>query len=220
MRSFLATLTLVLHGLCFAGCSPTETRLEIQSFKNPEAAERFAERFDRCSFAVNAQNNWDIVFEIQPTLIRMPVPSTGSPTSTSRPASDRDTSADEVPMSQMIHVHVFWRPVPGTTYAESTQTNATIVYCVSTGRNSIAYKGAGFVYFTPSRDGLTIEGQIESSDLVPTDYVNEPVDLFGPCRIEGSFIARQQRGHVVAILQRLRKTIGPPGGSTAHTAPQ
>ena len=222
-----------------SGCRSAETRLEIVSLKNPAAQERLSEHFDRVSFAVNAQNNWDIVLEIPPTSLRVqpagptaataPADPAASPSpaldmrlraSPASPGLGREASVacqgpapaepDEVLMSQFICINVFWRPIPGRSFVESTQTNATIVYCLVTDRDVIAYQGAGFVSFTPSRDGQTIQGEIESSDLAPGHYVNRPVDVFGPCRIQGTFTAKLDRRHVVAVRQRLRKLIGPP----------
>ena len=116
-------------------------------------------------------------------------------------------------MSQLIHLNVFWRPKPGTTDVESSQTNATIRYCLIVGRDVIAYQGAGFVYFERSRDGATIEGRIESSDLGPAVRVNQPEDLFGLCRVRGTFRAHRDRKHVVSILKQLRRRLGPPQDS-------
>jgi hypothetical protein len=199
--------------VCASGCRSAETRLEIVSLKNPAAPERLSEHFDRVSFAVNAQNNWDIVLEIPPTPLRVQPAGPTAATAPADPAtspSPAPAEPAEVLMSQFICINVFWRPIPGRSFVESTQTNATIVYCLVTDRDVIAYQGAGFVSFTPSRDGQTIQGEIESSDLVPAHYVNRPVDVFGPCRIQGTFTAKRDRRHVVAVRQRLRKLIGPP----------
>lgn len=206
------TLLILLFGALASGCRPVETRFDILSFRNPLGPERFSEKFDPGAFAGNAHDNLDVVFDMPATLARMNVPKIGRPDPQSQPAED-PAPEEEVPVSQLIHLQVFWQPVPGTTFAESTQTNATIIYCLTMGRNTIAYRGAGFVYYTKSRDGSKIEGRIESSDLVPTDYMNEPVDLFGPCRLEGTFVAYENRRAVVDVIQRLRKSIGPPGAS-------
>ncbi|MBN2561969.1 MAG: hypothetical protein JXQ75_13675 [Phycisphaerae bacterium] len=200
---------------CASACRKTETRFDILSFKNPPGTECFSEQFDPGSFAVNAHNNWDIVFEIPATPLAVELPDDPT-TTTSAPATEAPghRNGDGIWMSQLIHINMFWRPVPGTTYAESSQTNATILYCLITGPSVIAYEGAGFVYFSRSRDGKTIVGRIESSDLVPTTYVNEPVDLFGPCRLQGAFKAHQDRKHVVSVLQQLRTRLPPPREST------
>lgn len=211
-RSWAAPLLIAALGSAATlGCRSTPTRFEILSFRRPQAPERLSERFDPGSFAVNARGNWDIVFEIPPTLIVLGDPEIAARGETTEGAAapSPPTADREVWMSQIILVNVFWRPRPGKTHAESTQTDATILYNLMTGGEVIAYEGAGFVYFKQSRDGMTIKGRIESSDLTPQRHVNRPDDLFGPCRIRGTFTARKDRKHVVSILKKLRRRLGP-----------
>ena len=210
--------------LLAGGCRQIETRFDVLSFRNADQPEQFTERFEFGSFSVDAQNNWDIAFEIPASRVEVqrPLPVTSSPDSQPADESDRPMRTETTIMSQYIHIRVFWRPLPGTTYAESTQTDASIVYCLITGDSAISYEGAGFVYFTQSYDKQTITGQIESATLVPVRTVGEPVDLFGPCRLQGFFVAHQDRRRVVSILQRVRKTLGrpvvQPGGSVQPPA--
>jgi hypothetical protein len=215
VRALLVAALLIPAG----GCRQIETRFDVLSFHNPDQPEQFTERFQVGSFSVDAQNNWDIVFEIPASRIEVqrPLYSTSSPASQPADEASRPVKTETTPMSQYVHIQVFWRPLPGTTYAESSQTNASILYCLITGNDAISYEGAGFVYFTQSYDKQTITGQIESATLVPVRTVGEPVDLFGPCRLQGFFVAHQDRRRVVSILQRLRKNLGrpvvQPGGS-------
>jgi hypothetical protein len=202
------------------GCRSTPTQFEILSFRRPQAPEHLSERFDPGCFALNAHGNCDIVFEIPPTLIDLgdPEPEASDETTegaddTSPPPADR-----EVWMSQTIHINVFWHPRPGKTHAESTQTDATILYSLMTGRDVITYEGAGFVYFKRSRDGMTIKGRIESSDLTPQRRVNWPHDVFGPCRIRGTFTARKDRRQVVSIMKKLRRRLGSRASTSSGAA--
>jgi len=205
----LSLLILTLAVLC--GCREVETRFDVTSFKDPANPEQFTERFPPGAFAVDAHNNWDIVFVIPGTPIEVP-----QRAETDAAASQSADAADAVPrtrtvfMSQYVHMGVFWKPKPGTTYAESTQTNAAIMYCLVTGGNAISYEGAGFVYFTLSRDKKTITGRIESSTLVPSRTTKEPVDLFGSCRVEAWFVAREDRGRVVEVQQKIRRALIRP----------
>ena len=208
-------------GLCsllVAGCRNTETRFDIVSFHESGSPERMTERFERGSFSQDAHHNWTFVFEIAPVWLDE---NRGS-AAASQPGDDKPTRKRSIytdrdeRMSQMIQLKVFWKPRPGTTYAESSQTNVSIVYCLITGGDAITYEGAGFIYFTASRDGKRIEGRLESSTLYPVRYVGEPADLFGPCHLQGTFKAVEDRKHVVSVLQRIRKKLGPPtslGGS-------
>ncbi len=199
-----------IGALC--GCRQIETRFDVTSFKNPGNPEQFTERFPPGAFSVDVRHNWEIAFDIPNTTIKVLEPlEVDAAGAHSREGEAPAMRARTVSMSQYVHLRVFWKPKPGTTYAESTQTNAGILYCLVTGNNAISYEGAGFVYFTLSRDKQTITGRIESSTLVPVRTAKAPVDLFGPCRVEGWFIARQDRPRVVEIQQRVRRVLGGPG---------
>lgn len=211
--------TLAVFVVCSAGCRSLETRFDITAFGEPGKPEGFTEpRFEQGSFNVNARKNHVMVFEVPPEWISVEgeqaeVELTANETSG---AEDQDPLPDEVLMSQIIQVEVFWRPLPGTTYAESTQTNANILYCLIRGESAISYEGAGFVYFEPSRDGKVIAGKIESAVLFPTRFAGDPIDLFGPCHLNGSFTAKKNKYDVVAVQHRLRKRLGPPTTSDSN----
>lgn len=228
----LYTASSALLGLLIiltAGCRKPQTRFEILCFRNPQAPERIAEDFDPGFFSVNAQADWDIVFEIPPSYMEIEVGSDSDPLATSAPSEDgpvveddsvvKDTpvventpaapKTDQFWLAQLIHINVFWLPHPGKTHADSTQTNATIKYCLLVGGQVISYQGAGFVYFKQSRDGQTITGRIESATLTPNSSLDQGLDLFGPSRIQGTFTARRDRRQVVALLRRLHRTLAP-----------
>lgn len=194
------------------GCRQIETRFDVLSFKNQNNPEQYTEHFAAGSFSIDAQNNWDIVFEIPPSRVELvrATPPTSSPDSQPADAPAPPMKTETTMMSQFVHIRVFWRPLPGTTYAESSQTDASIVYCLITGDDAISYEGAGFVYFTQSYDKQTITGQVESATLVPVRMVGAPVDLFGPCRLQAYFVAHQDRRRVVSVLQQVRKSLGRP----------
>lgn len=196
-----------------AGCRQIETRFDVTSFRNPGRPEQFTERFPTGAFAVDSQNNWEIAFDISDVRIELPQPSDAEPASSQSAEADVAFKPRTVSMSQYVHIRVFWKPKPGTTYVESTQTDASILYCLVTGGNAISYEGAGFVYFNQARDKKTITGRIESSTLVPVRTAKEPIDLFGPCRVEGWFVARQDRGRIVEIQQTLRRLLGRSGAA-------
>ena len=192
MRSRFCLVWVGLIQLSAMGCAPKETRFEVVSFKDAARQDRYSEKFPSGSFAVNAHRDYTITFELEP-------PSRSDELAFSAPTDET---------SQVIRLEVFWKPRPGTTYAESSQTDANLSYCLISGRHAITYEGAGFVYFSRSYDGKTIHGKIESGTLVPVHFVGEPNDLFGPCHLRGSFIAREDRRKVVAAQHKLERHRG------------
>ena len=187
-----------------SGCSRPITQFEIHSFKNRAAPQRYSEVFDAGYFSVDSNKNHTFIFTVSPTYVEREV-ETPDDASESTP-----TPSEPVRMSQTLELKVFWRAIPGSTVAESTQTNANIVYCLTTGRDCITYEGAGFVSFTESRDGQTVTGMLESAALCPARFVNVPADLFGPCHISGTFVAGKDRAAVVSHQLALRRKLGPP----------
>ncbi len=194
------------------GCRKVETRFDIVSFLNAGRPEQFSERFGHGSFAVNGIGNYEIIFRLPPELVEVPSRTQAVEPVVSSPAGGEPAArpTEEVWMSQIIHVEVMWRPLPGTTHVEKSQTNATLCYCLAAGDNAISYEGAGFVYFRPSRDGKTIEGRIESSSLFPARWTGEPADLFGACHLTGTFKATECRRDVAAVERRVRRLLGAP----------
>jgi hypothetical protein len=200
------------------GCRKVETRFDIVSFLDAGRPERFSERFDHGSFAVNGIGNYEITFRLPPSLIEVPSQPPPAESAAPEPADDAPPlqPTEEVWMSQIMHVKVIWLPVPGTTHVEKSQTNATLCYCLLTGDDVISYEGAGFVYFRTSRDGKTIEGRIESSSLFPARWTGEPADLFGPCHLTGTFKATECRRDVAAVERKIRRLLGAPMKPDAH----
>jgi len=210
--SLRMVLPLAAIVLCFAACRPVDTKFQVVTFRNPNHPETLTERFDGGgSFTRNADGNYQIVFEIPPTLIHSQASDEAEP-------GEHPRNALPIWASQFIHIEVFWRPLPGTTYAESTQTNANILYCVVTGEDAISYEGAGFAYLDLSRDGKHLRGTLESSTLFPARMAKNPQDLFGPCRVTGTFEAVQDRRKVTRVQRTLRRRLGPPIAPDAHAS--
>lgn len=198
-----------LFHLSLIGCASRETRFHVVAFKNPDLEERYAQVFPAGAFAIDAGNRYDIVFERHDESL----PADDSPTrSRAQDSVQLDEAENEgaVELSQIVAITVFWRPKPGTTFAESTQTNADISYCLLRGDHVISYEGAGFVYFSMSRDGASISGSVESSTLIPTRSAGQPDDYFGPCHLNGEFRAQLDKRQVIAVNHRIRRILGPP----------
>jgi hypothetical protein len=148
-----------------------------------------AERFDEALCSTDSRGEWDIVLH-------------------SLHPAQRDPRQS---IEQILHLSLFWKPVPGTTYVESSQTNALMTYALLSGPTAISYEGAGFVYLTQDRSG-GISGRIESGTLSPTRRVGEPNDLLGTCKLTGEFKGRIDRSRVSELTSLLGQRLGPPRG--------
>ena len=99
--------------------------------------------------------------------------------------------------------------MPGRTFVESTQCNATLCYVIGTGPVAISYEGAGFVTFSLNGFKRTMTGKIESGQLSPLRRIGQAKDLLGQAQITGQFRAKQDKNRVLALLGELRREIGP-----------
>lgn len=176
------------------GCRPAGTRFEIVSLRNPSQPERYLETFERAFHCARGNANWVLVCEV--------------------PGRSPEHLGDHIPpeatgADQLLKVEIFWRARPGTTFAESSQTNANILYCLITPTGTITYEGAGFVAFNESSDGGRIVGRMESAALQPARIIGDAADLFGPCRMSGEFTAVNDRKAVHARLRELDRRLSP-----------
>jgi len=170
-----------------AGCARPVTELRIQSFGSGEGPVDLYERFDEAYYSRDARGSLDLV-------LRSIRPSRQDPSQIIR---------------QTLHVNAFWTPMPGRTFVESTQCNATLCYVIGTGPVAISYEGAGFVTFSLNGFKRTMTGKIESGQLSPLRRIGQAKDLLGQAQITGQFRAKQDKNRVLALLGELRREIGP-----------
>jgi hypothetical protein len=183
LRAALAVLLVI--GL--TGCSRETNQLRIKSFQSQGLPETLSETFDEAVFSHDAHGNLDLVF-------RSIRPSRQDPSQTIR---------------QVVHFRAFWKPIPGRTFVESTQCNATVCYMIGTGPVCISYDGAGFMTFAFGWFKRSLKGKIESGELAPLRRVGKPKDLLGRAQITGKFRARRDKVQVLKILGELRRELGP-----------
>ncbi len=170
-----------------AGCSNRTTELRIRSFRSDGTSTDLFERFDESYFSHDARGSLDLV-------LRSVRASRQDPTQVIR---------------QIVHINAFWKPVPGRTFVESTQCNATICYLIGTGPVVISYEGAGFITFKLDWFKRKLTGQLESGELAPLRRVGRPRDLLGQAQITGRFAASRNKTRVLALLGGLRRELGP-----------
>ena len=168
-----------------AGCQPQATRIRIQDFLHPDGPRSLYQEFDEAYYQLDAAGSLQLV-------LRRQSPSQAIPTET---------------ISQIILVETFWRPIPGTTYVESTMINAKLTYLIRSGRTTRAYEGNGFVSFREARGGESLSGRIESAQLKPTAQMGRPPRPFGSAHLEGSFRALRKPRRATAILTDLTRTM-------------
>ncbi len=181
-----------------AGCGPVPNRIYIQTFSEPMAPVKYSTDFTEAWFARSADGGIDI-------LLRWNQPTQADPTQN---------------MEQIVHAHAFWTPVLGTTRAEASMLNAMLRFMILTPPTGVGYQGAGFLTFQINRAGDTLEGSIESGELVPRQLVGGAQQPFGPARISGRIRATESRRQVLRLLHEAdRKLLAPFGGAASAPSP-
>lgn len=168
--------------LTAAGCTgliaPTETRLELVTFDPQGRQEHYAD-FSQAYYAQNAAGLLEL-------LLISEKPSTIDPTQMIR---------------QIVLIREFWNPRPGKTYANATQTNASVSYAMLTPPTGVRYEGGAFL--TYRMEGNQAAGWIESGNLKPRYRMGGAVEPFGPATFKGTFRARENAARIVEMRQEL-----------------
>ncbi len=171
-----------------SGCADSVTQLRIESHKPPAPPTFLAQKFPEAWFSWDPRGNIDLVFE-----------------------SEQPSEVDsEGQMLQVFWARMFWKPVPGTTFVERTQTNANLGYAILDMDRAVSYEGAGFVYISLDQSQKRMTGSIESGTLARMRSGEATVDVLGQCLVSGEFTARRDDARVVELLTRLRQRLGPP----------
>lgn len=186
-----------LIGFLLVGCQRPVPSLRIDSHRTDGTTERFATTFDPGAYHTDGRGNLDVVMQ-------------------ATAPSSREQGAM---LRQVFWLHVFWKPVPGTTFVERTQTNTRMTYALIDVDQAICYEGAGFATLQFDGAGGTLRGTIESGTLVPTRVVGDAPDLLGACLVSGSFVAERGDSRVVATLTEIRQTLGPPPHRAVEETP-
>jgi len=173
-----------------SGCQRPQTNLmTIVSYRAADRPETFYQRFSQAWFRQVNRGEFEILM-----------------------ASDEPISAPgggQV-LRQELYAKVFWQPVPGKTFAESTQINTRFQYRLETvadqgsqvvaGRpaSSVYYRGAGFISLELDRTGAVLSGSIEQATFEPRDR-SQPGSL-GKFILHGPFSARRNNERIVDYL--------------------
>lgn len=73
-------------------------------------------------------------------------------------------SVDSGPVEELLHIHLFWKPIPGRTNTDPHSNNAVIRYLIHTPQGWALYGGTGFVFPSQRWDGK-LDVQLETSGL-------------------------------------------------------
>lgn len=204
----LVSWTALAAGGCSSASSPAEVRL--RSLENDNL---LAQRFPAASVQTTASGDYHVVLVndgVQQSLRR---------TEPGEPLQP----VDLLPVQQIVHIHVFWRPMRGAKPDNPSATNAAIDwYFVGTGDQGptdvLHYQGAGFVTVRGAQ-GEEAAVNIRSGTLRlanATQGMRDPFD--GAARVAGKFLADPDPASVRHVLDRIDHLSAIPATRPANAA--
>jgi hypothetical protein len=124
------------------------------------------------------------------------------------------------PLKQIVHIHVLWRPLPGTRADQPTSTNAIIDWYVlsnmpDSSDDRLVYRGAGFITIYPTKRGAHIV--IRSASMSISQKTGDLVDPFGPASLAGAFDVIRNDGMAHDVIASA--TAPPPAPPILTTQP-
>lgn len=169
------------------GCGRPTGTLALTSYKNPYSPETYQVKFAECAYYTGPSGDYHIVGR-----------------ATHVPEDNPDGE-----VSQLLHVHLFWKPRPGKTYDNPSTMDATIRYAIITERGSAVYSGTGFVYARQRRMSDELIVEIESAQLRLERQQGDAPDVLGAVRAAGELLAQRDAALAVGLRRELDLRAGP-----------
>jgi hypothetical protein len=169
------------------GCARPAGTLDLTSYKDPYFPETYHVEFDECAYYAGPSGDYHIVGRAR----HIP----------------EENSGGEI--TQLMHVHLFWHPRPGKTFANSSTVDATIRYAILTGQGAAVYAGTGFVYASKRRLSDKLAVEIENARLRLEVVEGDAPDLLGAARVVGELVAKED-ATMAADLRRELELLASP----------
>lgn len=192
-RPFVLALPLLVM---LAGCRGGGS-LHVTSLKDPYFPERYNVAFDEC--AVHVAPGGDLHF-----LAR---------------ATQQPANAVVGPITQYLHIHMFWRPRPGRTFDNPTTQDSTVRFLITTPSGCALYEGTGFVYADVKKRGRDLRAALEQAGVRPVGATDGTLELLGEARLSADLRAARDSEQAVDMLRKfeqLAETAGRGGVASAR----
>ncbi len=161
MRKIIPTVIAAI--LIINGCKSDYNRMKIVNYKTADNPETLTQNFQYAYFDVGRSGDYYIVLE----------------------SFEPMTRKSAKILKQVLYAKLLWRPIPGRTYAESSQINARIEYLITVtdavsakvvkegSYIQLRYTGTGFICFSLDRKGKVMTGTIEQALLEPVNKTGQ-----------------------------------------------
>jgi hypothetical protein len=197
-RAICRPLQVLLAGiaLCLTcACSSNSGQLRLVSL---DEKRNFSQTFSRAYISQSPSGDADIVMvedgtDVQSNDSRKPL----------------EPNSRDLPR-QLVHVRVFWTPIPGTKADHPANTNASIHWCIlgvdSRQSDMLEYAGSGLVEVSRSGSDATIN--IRNAWMKAATEHGNMTDPVGPGNLQGTIHAVADTAQVQAILAEIKSASG------------
>ncbi len=104
---------------------------------------------------------------------------------------------DGAPTRETMILEMVWLSQPGKTFSDPSGTNVRITYVVDLAGSSLVFDGAGYLRVWQSRDGTSLTGRLESSELHLRGHPGVAEPSMRTIAITGTFTAGRNPGQTV-----------------------
>ena len=172
--------------LVMLGCGRPHAHLELTSFKDPYFPETYSVDLLDCAYYHGPSGDYHLVGRAE-----------------SAPEEDGST------VTQIVHIHLFWKPRPGKTVDNPTSVDAVIRYAILTEQGAALYSGTGFLYPKHRRLSDEVIAKLEVGRLRLEREVGDAPDLLGTARVTGCLVARPDAAATVDLRRQIDIRFGP-----------
>ena len=177
-----ATLAALGVLACLSGCGrPAPTGLVLTSYKDPDQPQVYTINLDSCAYYQDAGGDYHF--------------------------AGRDVHVSDQPdggeIQQLLHVHVFWRPIPGKTFDNASSIDAIYRYVLITPHGVAVYRGTGYVYPRQRRFSDRIRLEVDSGRLSLVGKSTGQADIIEAARLHGILEAVADRAAALDIRREI-----------------
>ncbi len=181
-NSTKATLAALCVVACLNGCGrPAPTGLVLTSYKNADQPQIYTINLDSCVYYQDAGGDYHF--------------------------AGRDVHISDQPdggeIQQLLHVHVFWKPIPGKTFDNASSIDAIYRYVLITQHGVAVYRGTGYVYPRKRRFSDRIRLEVDSGRLSLVGKSTGQADIIEAARLRGLLEAKSDRAAALDIRREI-----------------
>ncbi len=166
-----------------SGCAPLGSSVRLLSYKDPHFPEPYHVNFRQCVYRLGPDGDCTFVAR----------------------ADDLSRRAAGGTIHQYLSVNLYWKPLPGKTFADKSSVDATLRYVLVCDSGVATYTGTGFVFPRNQPLGKGLIANIESGWLKLDSQIGAPPELLGEARVTGTLVAGRNASATIDMQREMEQ---------------